>query len=95
MEWLTCIRKTIDIIEDNLTEKISGKYNLIVANIVADAIICLSKGVREYMNEDTVYIMSGIIDTRGDEVCEAVSEDFKIVERIEDNGWVCLVAETK
>lgn len=79
----------------DLTEKISGKYNLIVANIVADAIICLSKGVREFMNPDTVYIMSGIIDTRGDEVYEALSEDFNVVERIEDKGWVCLVAKIK
>lgn len=79
----------------DLTEKISGKYNLIVANIVADAIICLSKGVREFMNSDTVYIMSGIIDARGDEVYEAVSEDFDVIERIEDNGWVCLVAKIK
>lgn len=79
----------------DLTEKISGKYNLIVANIVADAIICLSKGVREFMNPDTVYIMSGIIDTRGDEVYEALSEDFNVIERIEDNGWVCLVAKIK
>lgn len=92
---LNSVSDRFTAIEGDLTEKISGKYNLIVANIVADAIICLSKGVREYMNEDTVYIMSGIIDTRGDEVCEAVSEDFKIIERIEDNGWVCLVAETK
>ena len=79
----------------DLTEKISGKYNLIVANIVADAIISLSKGVKEFINSDTVYIMSGIIDTRGDEVCKAVSEDFEIIERIEDNGWVCLVAKSK
>lgn len=83
------------VVVGDLTQKISGKYNLIVANIVADAIISLSKGVREFMTPDTVYIMSGIIDTRGDEVYEAVSEDFKIIERIEDNGWVCLVAKNK
>ncbi len=82
-------------VEGDLTEKISGKYNLIVANIVADAIICLSKGVKEFMDSDTVYIMSGIIDTRGDEVQTAVSDEFEIIERIEDNGWVCLAAKLK
>lgn len=84
-----------EAVEGNLTEKISGKYDIIVANIVADAIISLSKGVREFMTSDTVYIMSGIIDTRGDEVSLAVSEDFDIIERVEDNGWVCLVAKIK
>ncbi len=47
------------------------------------------------MDSDTVYIMSGIIDDRGDEVSEAVSRDFEIIERIQENGWVCLVAKYK
>ncbi len=92
---LNCVGDRFTAVVGDLTEKISGKYNLIVANIVADAIICLSKGVREFMDSDTVYIMSGIIDTRGDEVCEAVSEDFDIIEKTEDNGWICLVAKNK
>ncbi|MBQ5397815.1 MAG: 50S ribosomal protein L11 methyltransferase [Ruminococcus sp.] len=79
----------------DLTEKVQGKYNLVVANIVADAIISLSKGVKQFMNPDSVYIMSGIIDTRGDEVAEKVGRDFNIVARYEDNGWVCLVAKIK
>ncbi|MCR5653337.1 MAG: 50S ribosomal protein L11 methyltransferase [Ruminococcus sp.] len=92
---LNCVSDRFTAVVGDLTEKISGKYNLIVANIVADAIICLSKGVKEFMNSDTVYIMSGIIDTRGDEVYDAVSVDFNIIEKIEDNGWVCLVAKSK
>lgn len=79
----------------DLTEKVTGKYNLIVANIVADAIMFLSKGVKEFMNPDTVYIMSGIIDTRGDEVVASISNDFEIIERYEEKGWVCLAAKLK
>ncbi len=82
-------------INGDLTEKVTGKYNLIVANIVADAIMFLSKGVKEFMNPDTVYIMSGIIDTRADEVINAISSDFEIIEKYEDKGWVCLVAKAK
>lgn len=79
----------------DLTEKVSGKYDLIVANIVADAIISLSKNVKEFMKDDTVYIMSGIIDTRGNEVAETISGSFNVIERIEENGWVCLAAKSK
>ena len=82
-------------ITGELTEKVTGKYNLIVANIVADAIMFLSKGVKEFMTPDTVYIMSGIIDTRADEVISAISPDFEIIEKYEDKGWVCLVAKAK
>ncbi len=80
-------------IHGDLTEKVSGKYDLVVANIVADAIKILSKGIRGFMNPDSVYIMSGIIDTRGDEVAEEVGKYFDIIERVEDNGWVCLAAK--
>lgn len=79
----------------NLTEKVTGKYNLIVANIVADAIMSLSNGVRQFMQKDAVYIMSGIIDTRADEVEESLRADFEIIERHEDKGWVCLAAKAK
>lgn len=82
-------------IEGDLTEKVSGKYNLVVANIVADAIILLSKNIKDFMNENTVYIMSGIIDTRGDEVVSAISDNFEIIHRIEENGWVCLAGKLK
>lgn len=79
----------------NLTDKVSGKYDVIAANIVADAIIMLSSGVKNFMKENTVYIMSGIIDTRRDDVVNAVCNDFEIIEEITDNGWVCLVAKGK
>lgn len=79
----------------NLTDKVSGKYDVIAANIVADAIIMLSSGVKNFMDENTVYIMSGIIDTRRDDVVNAIKDDFDIIEEITDNGWVCLVAKAK
>ncbi len=92
---LNGVSDRFSVICGDLTEKISGKFDLIVANIVADAIISLSKGVKEFMKKDTVYIMSGIIDSRADEVVDAVSRDFEIIERVEDGGWVCIAAKAK
>ncbi|MBQ3417079.1 MAG: 50S ribosomal protein L11 methyltransferase [Ruminococcus sp.] len=71
----------------DLTEKVEGKYNIVVANIVADAIILLSESVSEFMNADSVYIVSGIIDVRADDVKEAVSDRFTIIEEKTDGGW--------
>lgn len=84
-----------EVVCGNLTDKVSGKYDVIAANIVADAIIMLSSGVKNFMDENTVYIMSGIIDTRRDDVVNAIKDDFEIIEEITDNGWVCLVAKAK
>ncbi len=79
----------------NLTDKITGKYDIVAANIVADAIIALSSDVDQFMNENSVYIMSGIIDVRSAEVEAAVSKKFDIIEKYEENGWVCLAAVLK
>lgn len=83
------------IVCGDLTEKVEGKFDIIVANIVADAIIFLSKGVREFMKDDTVYIMSGIIDSRLSDVEQALKDDFTIIDEIFDNGWYCVVAKAK
>ena len=82
-------------IEGNFTEKVSGKFDIVVANIVADAIIFLSQGVKTFMKEDSVYIMSGIIDTRVGEVIEEVSKNFEITQKLFLNGWYCLTAKVK
>ena len=63
-----------------------------LANIVADAIMFLSKGVVDFMKDDAVYIMSGIIDTRADEVKAEVGKYFKIIEEHLDGGWACFAA---
>ena len=34
------------VLSGNLTDKVEGKYNIVVANIVADAIIMLSKDIK-------------------------------------------------
>ncbi len=75
-----------------LEEKIPIKtYNVIFANIVADVIIAMLDGIKKYMDNNTSLILSGIIDTREDDVTEALNKkNFKIEKRITENGWVAL-----
>ena len=47
------------------------------------------------MDEDTVYIMSGIIDSRLSDVEQALKDDFIIIDEIFDNGWYCVIAKAK
>ncbi len=79
----------------NLTDKVTGKYDIVVANIVADVIIMLTKDVEQFMKPDTVYLMSGIIDTREQDVLAAVEQHFEIIDRKEEKGWVALSAKRK
>ncbi len=82
--------KKYTLYHGNLTDKVSGKFDVIAANIVADAIIMLSKCVDAFMNDDSVYIVSGIIDIRENEVVSALNEyGFRITARHEEGGWLC------
>ncbi|MCR4614875.1 MAG: 50S ribosomal protein L11 methyltransferase [Clostridiales bacterium] len=78
------------VINGNLTDKVQGKFDVVVANIVADAIIALSSQVRPFMAEGGVFITSGIIDMREAEVTEALEKNgFRLTSRKESGGWLC------
>lgn len=77
-------------LEGDLADKVTGKYNVVAANIVADVIILFCSQVKEFMSDDAVFITSGIIDTREPDVLEAFKKyGFSIVERRERGGWLC------
>ena len=78
------------VLEGNLTDKVSGKFDVVVANIVADVIIMFCKDVGAYMKENGVFITSGIIDTKEQQVVDAFNKyGFKIKARHSEKGWVC------
>ena len=78
----------------DLADKVTKKYDVVVANIVADIIILFSTQVRAFMKQGAKFVASGIIDSRADEVVLALQNAGLFVrERIEENGWVCLVCE--
>lgn len=79
-------------VQGNLSDKVSGKYSVVVANIVADIIMELNKSVGEFMEENGVYITGGIIEAREDEVLLSFAENgFKVIERFEEKGWLVFV----
>lgn len=79
-------------------DKTEGGYDIIVANIVADVIIRMSGNVSEFLAPEGCFIVSGIIDSRTDEVISALTEaGFEIVDSVTENGWyagVCKKAHT-
>ena len=68
-------------------------YDLVLANIVADVIIPLSARVPQLLAKDGVFLCSGIIDTRADEVAAALAgHGLTVTKKREKNGWVALEA---
>ena len=76
----------------DLSDKASGTYQIITANIVANAIISLAPAVPGLLAEGGHFIASGIIDTRAQEVAEALAKaGLTIAQRKDKRGWVCFV----
>lgn len=68
------------------------QYDIVVANILADVIIPLSGVVRDYLKDGGIFITSGIIEDREDDVKEALtSNGFKILDTVHMNEWVSIV----
>ena len=71
-----------------------NKYEVVAANIVADVIIGLAPAAREYMANGGVFITSGIIDGRQDEVRSALeAEGFTVIDMKRRKDWWSVVSK--
>lgn len=82
-------------IHGNLTDKVHGTFDVVAANIVADVIILLTSDIRQFLKPGAVYLVSGIIDTREQDVLSAVEKEFEILQRREEKGWVAMALRSK
>ncbi len=78
--------------KDVQSEISKNKYNVVCANIVADVIIGLAPVVRQYMADGAVFITSGIIEDRIDDVTAALTENsFAITDIKRRKDWASVV----
>ena len=79
--------KTNYILGD-LCDKITDKYDIVCANIVADVIISLLSNVEQFMKNDSIFLCSGIIDMREDDVKAAFNKyGFTVIDEAECENW--------
>jgi len=68
------------------------KADLIVANIIADVIIDMAKDLSKYLKADGIFITSGIIKERKQQIIEEYQKyGFYLVESMENGEWVAMV----
>ena len=81
--------KVGDILSDEaLRAEIGGGYDVVLANIVADVIIGLGPMVRSLLRENGVFLCSGIIDTRAEEVADKLRQaGLEILDTRSSEGW--------
>lgn len=85
---------TGDVIGDKaMMESLKGHYDVVLANIVADVIIPLSRVVPEFLQEDSIFICSGILNTRLPEVLDALEKNgLQILSTEQQEDWCRVTA---
>ena len=90
------VQDSVKVLHGNLIDVVSEKADVIVANIIADIIKILAKDVHSCMKEDAVFISSGIIHAKVNEVKESLIENgFEIIEVKTLGEWNAIVAKLK
>lgn len=83
--------KTANILEDKaLQEELSqGEYDIVLANILAEVIVPLSGIVHRFLKPGGIFLASGIIDYKEEEVKEALTSNpgLKLLEIAADGDW--------
>ena len=76
----------------DLTKGVDFRADVVVANLMADLVMLLSRDVASHMLPGAVYISSGILDEKVEKVVDAIKEQgFRILEVRQDGMW-CAVA---
>ncbi|MCI8826555.1 MAG: 50S ribosomal protein L11 methyltransferase [Lachnospiraceae bacterium] len=90
---------TGNILEDiSISEEIGYEcYDIIVANILADVLKPLTSIIPDHLKKGGIYITSGIIDSKEQEMVEAISArpELEIIEITRKNDWVSITAVGK
>lgn len=99
-----CIKDTTSNFELNSVEftdawvgsatKSSKKYDIVIANIVADVLVMINKDLKKCLNENGILIVSGILDKHENRVKNKF-KDLEEIETIYKNEWVSIVYKNK
>ncbi|CZT55706.1 50S ribosomal protein L11 methyltransferase [Solibaculum mannosilyticum] len=93
---LNGVEDNLSVICGDLACDVKGSFQLITANIVADIIIRLTPDVPPLLKEGGTFVVSGIIDSREQDVRDALQANgFHVISSLTEGGWVALACQRK
>lgn len=70
------------------------KYDIVVANILAEVLVCLTPVIRKHLKPGGIYITSGIIDEKEEMIVQCLKEEgFTVLEVKTQGEWVSVTAK--
>jgi len=86
------VQDQIEVILGDLTDKLKEKVDIVIANIVADPVIAIISDLKKVLKPGGYFLASGIIDTRIQDVLDALKENgLELIEIKKDKVWVAIV----
>ena len=90
------LSEVIEIAYGDVTEGLGMKADIIAANLMADLIKMLSPDIAKHLEGKKIFISSGILEEKVDEVSEAVKNSgFEILEVLHEDEWCAIAARLK
>lgn len=87
--------ENVEVFKSDLLNELTGNADVVVANIIADIIIKATYDIYERLDENGIFISSGIIKDRKADVVDVVSKYFDIIDIKEDGEWVAILSRKK
>ncbi len=83
--------------EESRQEFSNKKYDIVVANILADVIVPIASMVDEFLKPEGIFISSGIIYMKEEEVVAAVNanKNLELLEVVKQGDWRSVIAKKK
>lgn len=90
---LNGLSEKTEFLVGNLNEKITSRYSVVCANIVADVIMALAPDVPGLLAPGGRFLCSGIIDSRAEKVRAALLRaGLQITNTVTESNWVAFAA---
>lgn len=87
---------TVEVRQGNLIDGVDFKADITVANLMADLVMLLTGHMHKAMNQGGIYISSGILTEKEDEVTQVIKScGFDIIETRKDGMWCAIAARTR
>jgi len=93
IEW-NKVQEIVSVRKNNLLDGVKSEADIVVANILAEIILRFTNEAASVVKKGGYFITSGIIQTKKQEVKDALREaGFKIEETIQMEDWVAIIGK--
>ncbi len=86
----------IQSVEGSLLDKVEGKYDIVIANILLNVLEILIPDLNTVLNDNGVFICSGLINTQREKIVNILENNgFEIIAIDEKGEWISVVSRLK